>query len=90
MVTLTHDALFESPSPRDKFYDILRYANKNVVLHELDKLLTRIVALEALLDEQNHRELSLRQWEIEHEESVNTELNNYYLHLTSSILSQCE
>lgn len=77
-------------SPKDKFFDIVFNANRNLVENELEKVFMEFVALRELSEEKGislqdiNSFLALRQDELENG------LNDVYIGLTGDILTQNE
>jgi hypothetical protein len=85
--------------PREKFYDIVFTANRNIVSNEIDKIIDRANALEALLEEHLGEEHLGEGHDIEkmiksHQYSnlqniENQKINSYIVH-TADIVTCCE
>lgn len=75
--------IFEG-TPRDKFYDIIFNANRNLVAAEIDKILERYVAMSELCERVGISEKQI----ISH--AQNAELNDTYIEISGAILSQNE
>lgn len=72
-------------TPRDKFYDVLFNANRNLVENELDVLLNNF-SLMSEFCELNGFDV----WESLNADSKNHDLSDLYIELTSNILSKNE
>lgn len=84
------DDIFEG-TPKDKFFDILYNANRELCVAEIDKLVKRCVALETLAQDKfqdlDKEVLALIFGE---EEKLDSGVKNYYMDMMASILSQNE
>jgi hypothetical protein len=81
-------------SPRKKFYDIVYNANRNLVENEIDAILVRTNAMEALLEERLQDGEDIEKLIVAHNYSdltavENHKINSYIVH-TGNILSQNE
>jgi hypothetical protein len=85
------DFFDENKTPRDKFYEIIFNANKNLVIEELDKLIERMAALEIIasecVDDVDSKILDVR---FNKSDELEDELNDIYIHTMSSILTKNE
>lgn len=76
--------------PRDKFFDILFHANRNLVENELENLLIRLIALENLCEKNGISENEIFTFIAENEGLIDSELNDKFIGLTGNILSNNE
>ncbi len=82
----------ENKTPKDKFFEIVYHANKNLVIDELEDMFKRLAALEILAEDTYGEELDMKINEVVFErvgelEEVETDL---YIHAMSSILTKNE
>ncbi len=87
------DDIFTGGSPKAKFFDIVYNANRNLVENELDKLVTRLCALEELLEEkmgEDEMEEELKKMCYLPSEELENAKASKYIELTANILTQNE
>lgn len=84
------DKLFSGGTPQEKFYEIMYVANRHLVEQEVHKMVKRLVALEALMDERPDLEKEIRSYLLFNESDVEHHANNIYLEMTASIVSNNE
>ncbi|BCX79201.1 DUF2018 family protein [Campylobacter sp. 19-13652] len=77
-------------SPREKFYDIIFAANRDIVENELDKLFVRMIALEALCEKHGVSEGEIAGFVAENAFEIEQGLNDIYIGMSGDILSQNE
>jgi hypothetical protein len=81
-------------SPKGKFFDILKAANSNLVEQELDFLVQRIAAYEAILVEKGVHEEELDQmaqsYIFEHSDIVQERTNSMYIEIVGNIVTRNE
>ena len=85
--------MFSGGSPKQKFYDILSVANKNLVEDELDKLFSRFAAAEKLLEEhglEEKLESKVNSLNYEFDEDVENIKKSLYIEIVGSIVSRNE
>lgn len=77
-------------SPREKFYDIIFAANRGIVENELDRLFSRLIALEALCEKAGVSESAVDSFIASNAFEIEQELNDIYIGMSGDILSQNE
>lgn len=82
------DEIF-SGNLRDKFYEIVFNASKNVVSAELDQILRKFCAMESMLNSHNLSQ-NLENFINQNGELIAQEMNDIYIQLSAKILSQSE
>lgn len=85
--------IFTGGSPKAKFFDIVYNANRNLVENELDKLVTRLCALEELLEEkmgEEEMEAELQKMCYLPSKELENAKASKYIELTANILTQNE
>lgn len=78
-------------SPRSKFFDIIFNANKNLVEFEVEKLVEKLVALEALMEEEDkdfHQKVS--SYILENPDSIEQGKNDFYIGFVGDVLTSHE
>ena len=86
------DPFDEQKSPKDKFFEIVYNANKNLVIEELENVFERLAVLEILADDCYEDELEQKINEVKFnrsEEVENTEFD-LYIHTMANILTKNE
>ncbi len=86
------DPFDEQKSPKDKFFEIVYNANKNLVIEELENVFERLAALEILAEECYGDELEQKIYEVKFnksEEFEDTEID-LYIHTMANILTKNE
>ncbi len=73
-----------------KLVDILRHANKNLVEFELEKLLTKMAAMEMMLEERGVSEAEIKSFIFENGDNLRDMSNSLALMLTADIVTQNE
>lgn len=81
--------IFES-SPREKFYDIIFAANRDIVANELDKLFARTVVLEELCARLGLSQADVDGFMADNVAEVEQGLDDIYIGMSGDILSQNE
>ena len=81
--------IFES-TPREKFYDILFHANRNLVADEIDALLEKLAAFSLFAENSGFSLDSLSAYIFEHQDEINERTNDLYMGSTANILSNNE
>lgn len=73
-----------------KLVDILGNANKNLVELEMERLLTRMAAMEVMLEDKGVSEAEIKSFIFENEERLRDVSNSLALTLTADIVTQNE
>ncbi len=73
-----------------KLVDILANANKNLVELEMERLLTRMAAMETILEERGVTEAQIKTFIFENSDSLKEISNSLALTLTADIVTQNE
>ena len=86
------DPFDENKSPKDKFFEIMFNANKNLVIEELEKVFERLAALEILAQECYGEELEQKINEVRfnRSEELEQEEFDFYIHTMANILTKNE
>ena len=86
------DPFDEQKSPKDKFFEIVYHANKNLVIEELEKLIERMAALEVLAEKCYGDEVDMKIQEAMFNDSdeVRGAEEDIYIHTMASILTKNE
>ena len=79
-----------SQSPREKFFDILFNANKNLVENELEKTFEKFIAMSEFCEKNGFDEIAQNSFISQNQTLVNERLNDIYIGLSGDILSQNE
>ena len=79
-----------SQSPREKFFDILFNANKNLVENELEKTFEKFIAMSEFCEKNGFGETAQNSFISQNQILVNERLNDIYIGLSGDILSQNE
>ncbi|KEA46672.1 hypothetical protein CR66_02330 [Campylobacter mucosalis] len=74
-------------TPREKFYEILQNANRNLVADEIDKILQKFIAMSMILEQNNP---NLQSFINENLDQIYSSLDDMYLHISGEILSKNE
>ena len=80
-------------SPRQKFFDIIFHANRNLVEVKIDEILTKFIIMEEMLEKQG---ISMEQIEQDmyrrniEDSSLEDEKQSMYIQLTGEIVTQNE
>lgn len=77
-------------SPRQKFYDIVFGANRNIVENSLDSLFQRLVALESLAERTGVSQRDIAGFIASSGAEIEDGLNDIYIGMSGEILSQNE
>ncbi len=84
------DDIFGS-SPRSKFFDIVFNANKNLVQFEIEKLLEKMVAYEALLEKQDEDfSQKVRSFILENPDKIEQGKSDIFIGFVGDVLSSHE
>lgn len=79
-----------SQSPREKFFEILFNANKNLVENELEKTFEKFIAMSEFCEKNGFDEMAQNSFISQNQTLVNERLNDIYIGLSGDILSQNE
>ncbi len=79
-----------SQSPREKFFDILFNANKNLVENELEKTFEKFIAMSEFCEKNGFDETAQNSFISQNQTLINERLNDIYIGLSGDILSQNE
>jgi hypothetical protein len=79
-----------SRSPRDKFFDIIFNANRNIVENELEKMFKKFVAMNEFCEQNGFNEFAINSFILQNQIFVEDGLNDIYIGLSGDILSQNE
>ena len=79
-----------SQSPREKFFDILFNANKNLVENELEKTFEKFIAMSEFCEKNGFDETAQNSFISQNQTLINGRLNDIYIGLSGDILSQNE
>jgi hypothetical protein len=82
----------ENKTPKDKFFEIVYHANRNLVIEELEDVFKRLAALEIIADECLGEEVDQKINEIVFNRSSELEAveTDLYIHTMSNILTKNE
>jgi len=86
------DPFDENKSPKDKFFEIMYHANKNLVIEELENVFKRLAALEVLAEDCYGDEVEKKINEVIFNRSndlENAEMD-FYIHTMANILTKNE
>ena len=79
-----------SQSPREKFFEILFKANKNLVENELEKTFEKFIAMSEFCEKNGFDETAQNSFISKNQTLINERLNDIYIGLSGDILSQNE
>ena len=79
-----------SQSPREKFFEILFNANKNLVENELEKTFEKFIAMSEFCEKSGFGETAQNSFISQNQTLINERLNDIYIGLSGDILSQNE
>ena len=79
-----------SQSPREKFFEILFNANKNLVKNELEKTFEKFIAMSEFCEKNGFDEMAQNSFISQNQTLINERLNDIYIGLSGDILSQNE
>lgn len=80
---------FLNTTPREKFFEIIFNANKNLVKESLEDLVKKCAFLENMLEKHNIEE-SFHEYLITNSEDMVEKENDLYIQIVSDILTQHE
>jgi len=86
------DPFDEHKTPKEKFFEIMYHANKNLVIEELEDVFKRLAALEILAEDCYGDEVDQKINEVVFNRSSELEEveNDFYIHTMSNILTKNE
>ncbi|ARR00907.1 MULTISPECIES: DUF2018 family protein [Campylobacter] len=76
--------------PRDKFFDIVYNANRNIVENELEILFSELVALRELAESSGITQTQIDSFKALNPDIMENGLNDIYIDITGKILTQNE
>lgn len=76
--------------PRDKFFDIVYNANRNIVENELEILFSELVALRELAESSEITQSQIDSFKALNPDAMESGLNDIYIDITGKILTQNE
>ena len=76
--------------PRDKFFDIVYNANRNIVENELEILFSEFVALRELAESSGITQSQIDSFKALNPDAMESGLNDIYIDITGKILTQNE
>ena len=79
-----------SQSPREKFFEILFNANKNLVENELEKTFEKFIVMSEFCEKNGFDEIAQNSFIFQNQTLINERLNDIYIGLSGDILSQNE
>ena len=79
-----------SQSPREKFFEILFNANKNLVENELEKTFEKFIAMSEFCEKNGFDEMAQNSFISQNQTLIDERLNDIYIGLSGDILSQNE
>jgi len=79
-----------SQSPREKFFEILFNANKNLVENEFEKTFEKFIAMSEFCEKNGFDEIAQNSFISQNQTLINERLNDIYIGLSGDILSQNE
>ncbi|WP_170000053.1 DUF2018 family protein [Campylobacter sp. RM9328] len=77
-------------SLRDKFFEILFYADKNIVSNELDKIFEELIAMREICEQKGISNTEILSFKSTNPQGLQDGLNDLYIGLSGEILSQNE
>ena len=86
------DPFDEQKSPKDKFFEIMFHANKNLVIEELEQVFERLAALEILAQDcyGDEVEQKINEVKFNRSEELEQEEFDFYIHTMANILTKNE
>ena len=79
-----------SQSPREKFFEILFNANKNLVENEIEKTFEKFIAMSEFCEKNGFDETAQNSFISQNQTLINERINDIYIGLSGDILSQNE
>lgn len=79
--------IFEG-TPREKFYEIMLNAEGDLVKQEIEKMLSRLVALEELSEKKGISEGEIYTYMLENSDEIEMGLNDKFIEFAYNIVSQ--
>ena len=79
-----------SQSPREKFFEILFNANKNLVENELEKTFEKFIAMSEFCEKNGFDETAQNSFISQNQTLITERINDIYIGLSGDILSQNE
>lgn len=76
--------------PRDKFFDIVYNANRNIVENELEILFSELVALRELAESSGITQSQIDSFKALNPDAMESGLNDIYIDIMGKILTQNE
>ena len=76
--------------PKDKFFDIVYNANRNIVENELEILFSELVALRELAESSGITQTQIDSFKALNPDAMESGLNDIYIDITGKILTQNE
>ena len=76
--------------PRDKFFDLVYNANRNIVENELENLFIELVALRELAESSGIMQTQIDSFKALNPQAIKDGLNDIYIDITGKILTQNE
>lgn len=76
--------------PKDKFFDIVYNANRNIVENELEILFSELVALRELAESSGITQSQIDSFKALNPDAMESGLNDIYIDITGKILTQNE
>ncbi|MEE3695026.1 DUF2018 family protein [Campylobacter sp. CLAX-7218-21] len=76
--------------PKDKFFDIVYNANRNIVENELEILFSELVALRELAESSGITQVQIDSFKALNSDAMESGLNDIYIDITGKILTQNE
>ncbi len=77
-------------SAKSKFLDVLKNANSEIVVEELDKIIEKFAAMELLLSQNNNFEKVLQEYIFKNSDEIHQMKKSLYMEFTSEIISRLD
>jgi len=86
------DYFDENKTPKEKFFEIIFNANKNLVVEELEQVFERLAALEILAQDcyKDEVEQKINEVKFNRSEELESEETDFYIHTMANILTKNE
>jgi len=86
------DYFDENKTPKEKFFEIMFNANKNLVIEELEQVFERLAALEILAQDcyKDEVEQKINEVKFNRSEELESEEMDFYIHTMANILTKNE